>query len=96
MVVKSFGMTNAPSTFMRLMAEFFRPYIGKFVVVYMDAILIFSKIREEHLQHLNLVFEALGEEELCINLHRCLFFKKDSVYLEFNVSKQGLHIEQRE
>ena len=85
-----FGLTNALSSFMRLMSEVLKAFLGKFIIVYLDDILIFSKILEEHMMHIHKVLEKLREEKLLINLKKCSFVKKELVYLRFVVSAEGL------
>jgi hypothetical protein len=71
---------------MRLMNEVLNDFIGKFVIVYLDYILVFSKIEEEHLRHLTLVMNRLQQEKLLINLKKCSFMKTKLIYLGFVIS----------
>ena len=65
-------LTNAPATFQTLMNQILRPYIHKFVLVYLDDILVYSNSEEEHLEHLRLVFEALRKHKLYARQKMCL------------------------
>ena len=69
--VMSFGLTNAPSTFMRLMNHILRAFLGKFVVVYFDDILVYRKSLEEHVNHLKFILEVLRKENLFANFKKC-------------------------
>ena len=72
-LVIPFGLTNALSTFMWLMNEVLEDFLGRFVIV------IFSKTLEDHMMHIQKVFEKLREEKLLINLKKCSFVKKELV-----------------
>ena len=86
------GLTNAPSTFQSLMHRLFQPYIGKFVVIYLDDILIYSKTPEEHLIHLEKVLQILKEEKLYANLAKCDFNKSEVAFLGHIVGREGVKV----
>ena len=79
--VMSFGLTNAPAYFMNLMNKVFMEFLDKFVVVFIDDILIFSKDEEEHEEHLRLVLEKLREHQLYAKFSKCEFWLKEVGFL---------------
>jgi hypothetical protein len=92
-LVMPFGLTNALSTFMWLMNEVLKDFLGIFFIIYLDDILIFTKTLEEHLMHIRRVFEKVRGENLLINLKKCSFLKRESVCLGFVVSTKGLNMD---
>ncbi|XP_017423559.1 uncharacterized protein LOC108332764 [Vigna angularis] len=92
-VVMPFGVTNAPAIFMDYMNRIFRPYLDKFVVVFIDDILIYSKSHEEHEEHLRVVLGVLKEKELYAKLSKCEFWMKSEQFLGHVVSAEGISVD---
>jgi len=90
--VMSFGLTNAPATFSRLMNYIFMDYLDKFVVVYLDDILVFSKNKEEHTEQLRLVLDKLREHKLYAKYSKCEFWLDEVTYLGHVISKDGIAV----
>ena len=88
----SFGLTNAPATFMRLMNSIFHEYLDKFVIIYIEDILIYSKTDEEHDEHLRLVLTKLREHRLYAKFSKCEFWLKELVFLGHVVSAYGVSV----
>ena len=93
-LVMPMGLSEAPNTFMRLMHFVLRPYIGVFVVVYFDDILVFSKSMKEHLNHVRAVLQTLRKERLYANMKKCTFGVDKLVFLGFVVSSKGVHVDE--
>jgi len=92
-LVLPFGLTNAPSTFMRLMNKGLRAFIGKFMVVYFDDILIYNKSISQHLDHLCAIFDALRTAHLFGNLEKCTFCTERVSFLGYVVTQGGSYLE---
>jgi hypothetical protein len=92
-LVMSFGLTNAPAHFMYLMNSIFMPELDKFVVVFIDDILVYSKNKEEHADHLHVVLQRLREHRLYAKLSKCDFWLKEIKFLGHTISQAGIAVD---
>ncbi|GBG78917.1 hypothetical protein CBR_g28631 [Chara braunii] len=92
-VVMPFGLCNAPGTFQHAMNRIFHDHLDKFVVVYLDDILIFSKSAQEHAKHVETVLSLLGQHKYKVNLEKCEFGRTKILYLGHEVSAEGIRPE---
>ncbi|GKD65660.1 putative reverse transcriptase domain-containing protein, partial [Tanacetum coccineum] len=91
--VMPFGLTNAPAVFMDLMNRVCRPYLDKFVIVFIDGILIYSKTQEEHVEHLRLVLGLLRKEKLYAKFSKCEFWLREVQFLRHMINGNGIYVD---
>jgi hypothetical protein len=92
-LVMSFGLTNAPAHFMYLMSSVFMPELDKFVVVFIDDILVYSENEKEHAEHLRIVLERLREHKLYAKFSKCEFWLTKVPFLGHVLSFKGIFVD---
>ncbi|KAI3726661.1 hypothetical protein L1987_66460 [Smallanthus sonchifolius] len=91
-MVMPFGLTNAPAVFMDLMNRVCRPYLDKFVIVFIDDILIYSKTKKDYEEHLWLVLDLLKKETSFAKLSKCEFWLNEVQFFGHIVNEKGIHV----
>ncbi|GKD27836.1 putative nucleotidyltransferase, ribonuclease H [Tanacetum coccineum] len=91
--VMPFGLTNAPTMFMDLRNRVCRPYLDKFVIVFIDDILIYSKTQKEHVEHLRLVLELLKKEKMYAKFSNCELWLREVQFLGHVINGNGIHVD---
>ncbi|GKB84021.1 putative nucleotidyltransferase, ribonuclease H [Tanacetum coccineum] len=91
--VMPFGLTNAPAVFMDLMNRVCKPYLDKFIIVFIDDILIYSKTKEDHENNLRLMLYLLRKEKLYAKFSKCEFWLQEVHFLRHVVNHDGIHVD---
>ncbi|GKB97661.1 putative reverse transcriptase domain-containing protein [Tanacetum coccineum] len=91
--VMPFGLTNTPAVFMNLINSVCKPYLDKFVIVFIDDILIYSRNKEEHSNHLRIILELLKKEKLYAKFSKCDFWINTVQFLGYVIDSQGIHVD---
>ena len=92
-LVMPFGLTNALAAFMDLMNRVFKNFLGSFVIIFIDDILIYSRSREEHVDHLRIVLGILREKKLYAKFKKCEFWLEKVAFLGHVISKEGVSVD---
>src|SRR5260370_36256759 len=85
-----FCLTNYPATFMHLMQQTFRQYLDDFVIVFLDDVLIYSKSKQDHEQHVRTVLQVLRDKQLYAKLSKCEFFQNEIGFLGHVINQDGI------
>ncbi|GJZ00154.1 putative reverse transcriptase domain-containing protein [Tanacetum coccineum] len=88
-----FGLTKAPSILMDLMNRVCKPYLEKFIIMFIEDILIYSKSEEEHELHLKTILDLLKKEKLYAKFSKCEFWLKEVQFLGHVVNRDGIHVD---
>ncbi|GKC24883.1 putative reverse transcriptase domain-containing protein [Tanacetum coccineum] len=91
--VMPFSLTNAPVVFMDLMNRVCKPYLDKFMIVFIDDILIYSRNKEEHANHLRIILELLKKEKLYAKFSKCDFWISIMQFLGHIIDSEGIHVD---
>ncbi|KAH9658749.1 Endonuclease [Citrus sinensis] len=92
-LVMPFELTNAPAAFMDLMNRVFRPYLDRFVIVFIDDILVYSRSQEEHEEHLRTILQTLRQKQLYAKFSKCEFWLDKVVFLGHVISAEGIYVD---